>query len=142
LSLLGQIRKLPLNRMVNEAVGEYLESRSAAAEADLEETLRRVRAYRKTDPNFEEVISRFAEAEAALAREDPAQGKTAADAFRTTLDLFDTGLDLMRQNLRRSHPEARVEEIERLLRDWLRDRPGAEAGDCPGRPVDVGARLA
>ena len=59
-----------------------------------------------------------------------------ADAFRTTLELFDTGLDLMRQNLRRSHPEAGDEEIERLLRDWLLDRPGAESGDCLGRPVD------
>lgn len=61
---------------------------------------------------------------------------TIADAFRATLDLFETGLDLMRQNLRRSHPEAGVEEIERMLRGWLLDRPGAESGDCPGRPVD------
>ena len=60
-----------------------------------------------------------------------------ADAFRTTLDLFDTGLELMRQNLRRSHPEAGDDERERLLRDWLLDRPGAESGDCPGRPVDT-----
>lgn len=59
-----------------------------------------------------------------------------ADAFRTTLDLFDTGLELMRQNLRRHHPEAVDEEIERLLREWLCERPGAEFGDCPGRPVD------
>ena len=65
-----------------------------------------------------------------------------ADAFRTTLGLFDTGVDLMRQNLRRNHPEAGDEEIERLLRDWLLDRPGAESGDCPGRPVDVSVRLA
>jgi hypothetical protein len=65
-----------------------------------------------------------------------------ADAFRTTLDLFETGLDLMRQNLRRSHPRARDEEIERLLRDWLLQRPGAESGDCPGRAVDVNTRLA
>lgn len=63
------------------------------------------------------------------------------DAFRTTLDLFDTGLDLMRQNLRRAHPEASDEEIDRLLRRWLHERPGAEFGDCPGRPVDVSARL-
>lgn len=63
------------------------------------------------------------------------------EAFRTTLDLFDTGLDLMRQNLKRSHPEAGDEEIDRLLRQWLHERPGAELGDCPGRPVDVGARL-
>jgi hypothetical protein len=58
-----------------------------------------------------------------------------ADAFRATLDLFDTGLALMRQNLRRSHPEAGDEEIEGLLRAWLLDRPGAASGDCAGRPV-------
>jgi Rv0078B-related antitoxin len=57
------------------------------------------------------------------------------EAFRGTLDLFDTGLDLMRQNLRRNHPEAGDEEIERLLGVWLRDRPGAESGDCLGRSV-------
>jgi hypothetical protein len=67
---------------------------------------------------------------------------TTVDAFRTALDLFDTGLDLMRENLRRSHRGAGDEEIERLLRAWLRDRQGAEAGDCPGRPVDVTSRLA
>ena len=59
-----------------------------------------------------------------------------ADAFRTTLDLFDTGVELMRQNLRRSHPESGDDELERLLREWLLVRPGAESGDCPGRPVD------
>lgn len=52
------------------------------------------------------------------------------DAFRTTLDLFETGLDSMRQNFRRTHPEASDEEIERLLHEWLRDRPGAESGDA------------
>jgi hypothetical protein len=61
---------------------------------------------------------------------------SAADAFRATLDLFDTGVELMRQNLRRSHPESGDDELERLLRDWLLVRPGAESGDCPGRPVD------
>ncbi len=65
---------------------------------------------------------------------------SAADAFRTTLDLFETGIDLMRQNLRRSEPGAGDEEIERLLHEWLRDRPGAESGDCPGRPVDMKTR--
>lgn len=64
------------------------------------------------------------------------------NGFRTTLDLFETGVDLMRQNLRRSHPEAGEEEIERLLQEWLRDRPGAESGDCPGRAVDLKTRLA
>lgn len=64
------------------------------------------------------------------------------EAFRTTLDLFQTGVDLMRQNLRRRHPEASDEDIERRLGEWLQERPGAESGDCPGRPVDVNIRLA
>lgn len=64
------------------------------------------------------------------------------DAFRATLDLFQTGVDLMRENLRRRHPEAAEEDIERLLHAWLLERPGAESGDCPGRPVDVSIRLA
>jgi hypothetical protein len=83
LALLGQVRKLPLNRMVNEAVGEYLESRAAAVEADLEETLRRVRTYREADPNFESAISGVAAAEAALAGEDPVEGKAAPAAGPT-----------------------------------------------------------
>jgi hypothetical protein len=64
------------------------------------------------------------------------------DAFRTALELFETGLDLMRENLRRNHPGASEEQIERLLHEWLLERPGAESGDCVGRAVDVNARLA
>ncbi|HXW04050.1 MAG TPA: hypothetical protein VD833_02375 [Vicinamibacterales bacterium] len=63
------------------------------------------------------------------------------EAFRSTLDLFQTGVDLMRQNLRRQHPEAGEEEIERLLRAWLLERPGAESGDSSGHAIDVTARL-
>ena len=63
-----------------------------------------------------------------------------SDAFQTTLDLFNTGLDLMRQNLRRQHPHANEEAIDRRLRQWLLERPGAELGDSAGRPVDVDAR--
>jgi Rv0078B-related antitoxin len=65
-----------------------------------------------------------------------------SDAFKTTLDLFETGLALMRQNLRRGHPMSEEEEIERLLQDWLRDRPGANPGDCSGRRVDLKTRSA
>ncbi len=61
------------------------------------------------------------------------------EALRATLDLFDTGLDLMRQNLRRRYPEAGDDEIERRLGAWLADRPGAECGDCAGRPIDRSA---
>jgi len=51
------------------------------------------------------------------------------------LDLFAVGEDLMRQRLRRQHPELSPDEIERRLVEWLRERPGAEFGDSPGRPV-------
>ena len=65
-----------------------------------------------------------------------------AESFRTTLDLFQTGVDLMRQNLRRRHPGSTDAEIERRVREWLHERPGAESGDCQGRTVDVTTRLA
>ncbi len=64
-----------------------------------------------------------------------------ANALQTALDLFETGVELMHQNLRRRHPHASDEEIERLLGEWLQQRPGAESGDCPGRTVDVNTRL-
>ena len=66
---------------------------------------------------------------------------SASDAFRTTLDLFGTGLDLMRQNLRRDYPQADDDEIDRRLRQWLHERPGAASGDAEGRPVNMAARL-
>jgi hypothetical protein len=72
----------------------------------------------------------------------PSTPSFVANALRATLDLFETGLDLMRQNLRRSHPDAGDEEIEVLLHQWLLDRPGAKSGDCPGRSIDVTTRFA
>lgn len=47
--------------------------------------------------------------------------------FRALLDLHDLSVALMRQNLRRSHPEAADEEIERLLQRWLAKRDEGEA---------------
>ncbi|OFW09228.1 MAG: hypothetical protein A3H96_05785 [Acidobacteria bacterium RIFCSPLOWO2_02_FULL_67_36] len=76
LVLLGEVRRVPLNRLVNEAVGEYLDTRAATVEAELEETLRRVKAYRQADADFESAISRFADAEAESAAQDPVEGQT------------------------------------------------------------------
>ena len=76
LELLSDVRKAPLNRLVNEAVDEYLDVQAASLEADLEATLRRVKAYRNSDPDFEGAIARFAEAEADHAAEDPVEGRT------------------------------------------------------------------
>jgi hypothetical protein len=59
---------------------------------------------------------------------------TPAARLRLALDLFESGVALMRQRLRRERPDADEQELERALAEWLRTRPGAEAGDAPGRP--------
>jgi hypothetical protein len=64
-----------------------------------------------------------------------------ARAFRLTLDLFDAGVQVMRQNLRRRDPTADDQAIERQPVSWLRERPGAEHGDCQGRPLDIDTRF-
>lgn len=60
---------------------------------------------------------------------------TPAEKLRAALELHDVGVELMRQNLRRRHPDASDEEIDDMLTDWLRTRPGAEHGDAAGRPT-------
>jgi hypothetical protein len=62
-------------------------------------------------------------------------------ALSATFDLFETGVRLMRQNLRRQHSDVSEDEIDRLLGEWLRHRPGAEAGDAVGRSVDPRTRF-
>ncbi len=48
------------------------------------------------------------------------------------MDLFAAGEDMMRLKLRRDHPTLADSEVEKLLLEWLRQRPGAERGDCSG----------
>ena len=50
LTVLAQLTKKPLNRLVNEAVQTFIEKRSHEVEADLEAALKRLRAARKNDP--------------------------------------------------------------------------------------------
>lgn len=61
---------------------------------------------------------------------------TPAEQFRIALELFEEGVRIMEQNLRREHPDATDEEIDERLRAWLAHRPGAEHGDCVGRPLE------
>ena len=58
--------------------------------------------------------------------------------LRAAFDLFDAGVSMKRASLRREHPDAGPADIERLLREWLATRPGAEHGDAVGklRPLD------
>jgi hypothetical protein len=52
--------------------------------------------------------------------------------FRTAMDLFAAGEGMMRLKLARDNPTLSADEVEKLLIEWLRQRPGAERGDCPG----------
>jgi predicted transcriptional regulator len=65
----------PKNKLVNQAVAEFLEKTSFRLREDIEDTLENLRAYRAKDPNFEADIDRFAEAEAAYGSEDTHEGK-------------------------------------------------------------------
>lgn len=65
---------------------------------------------------------------------DPIEAQAMARRMQQAFDMFDAGVSIMRARLRRDHPNADDEEIGRLVRVWLRTRPGAEYGDAEGRP--------
>jgi hypothetical protein len=54
-----------------------------------------------------------------------------ARRFAEAVKMADEGIALMRQNFCRRHPDADDAEIDRLLGEWLADRPL----DAPGRVV-------
>lgn len=63
--------------------------------------------------------------------------ETLRERLLATFELMDFGVEMMAANLRRRHPGASPEEIERMLDDWLLERPGAELGDADGVPVPL-----
>lgn len=60
---------------------------------------------------------------------------TPAARLRIAIDLFGVGEQMIRTRLRREHPQWSEEQVQAAVEQWLRERPGAEFGDCPGRPV-------
>ena len=56
-----------------------------------------------------------------------------AQKLLTALDLFEAGVTIMRESLRRRHHDADEDQIDELLGEWLRQRPGAQHGDARGR---------
>lgn len=68
-----------------------------------------------------------------MPRADTSERESAVfERMRLTFDLFEASVQMQRLNLRRRHPGADDEEIERLLVEWLHTRPGAEHGDASG----------
>lgn len=75
LELLHVALERPVNKLINEAVRDYLVVRTAQAQQELAGLAARLEAYRKRDPGFEQAAARFVEAEAALGADDPAEGR-------------------------------------------------------------------
>ncbi|MBI3915449.1 MAG: hypothetical protein HY322_00380 [Betaproteobacteria bacterium] len=80
LRLLQHLEKQPLNRLINEALRSYVARRSAEAEGGLQDILDRVRAYRRSDPDFEKMWAEFVDAEARYGAEDPVEGSSQKNA--------------------------------------------------------------
>lgn len=62
---------------------------------------------------------------------------TPAARLSIALDLSDLGVQVMRARLMREHPEWTGQQLQAAIEEWLRERPGAESGDCPGRPATL-----
>lgn len=64
----------PLNRMVNEAVADYIHKHTLGLEAKLQHTLAQLKAYRKSDPRFAKDRKALVDAEVADRAGDPQEG--------------------------------------------------------------------
>jgi predicted transcriptional regulator len=80
LDYLSKALHRPKNKLMNEAVHLYVQQKSRELEQQMEATLEAIRAYGAKDPDFEKAIDEFVDAEASLARKDPAEGRIIAPA--------------------------------------------------------------
>lgn len=63
-----------MNKIVNQALIEFVDRGVTRLRSDAEETLRLLSAYRKRDPGFKRAAAQFVEAEAMYGAEDPMEG--------------------------------------------------------------------
>ena len=78
LDLLHGILRVPVNRLINEAVVDYVERRTAEVETDMTRVLEQVRAARRADPHHVRAIAAFVAAEAEHGADDPVEGHVVA----------------------------------------------------------------
>jgi len=74
LGILKNVLRKPINKMVNEAVGEHIEKRAAEVEADLYGVLEKLKAYKRADRKFASARAQFVEAEARYGADDLVEG--------------------------------------------------------------------
>jgi len=75
LEMLREITKVPMNRLVNEAVDAYVKKRSPEVATGLGGMLSKLEAYRQKDPEFDLAIRQVADAEVGVIGTDPAEGQ-------------------------------------------------------------------
>jgi len=73
--LIAKVLRVPLNRLVNQAVEAFVRKRTAEVAMNMEETLKLLKARRAKDPEFERAIAEFADGEASYGKADPAEGE-------------------------------------------------------------------
>ena len=75
LETLSKVLKRPMNQLINEALHDYVSSRSHDVAQDLSKTLSELRAYRRRDPSFKAAIATAAKAEAEHGQSDALDGE-------------------------------------------------------------------
>ncbi len=88
LDIISQLQHRPKNKLVNEAVAEYVTRHAQQTEEALSDTLKRVQAYRKKDVKYERAIKAFVDAEASHGKcEDSMEGEMASSSGSVTKKL-------------------------------------------------------
>ncbi len=88
LDLISELQHRPKNKLVNEAVAEYVTRHALQTEDELQSILNRVKAYQASDPDCTQAIAAFADAEAAHGKdEDPMEGRLASSVGPVTQKL-------------------------------------------------------
>jgi hypothetical protein len=74
LGILKGVLHKPVNKMVNEAVAEYIKKSTAQVETEMGSVLIQLKAYRRADPTFQQDKDAFISAEAEFGASDPIEG--------------------------------------------------------------------
>ncbi len=79
LDLISRLQHRPKNKLVNEAVAEYVSRHALQTDEELHDVINRLKIYRASDSGFKQAIDAIVDAEAALGKhEDPAEGHPAS----------------------------------------------------------------
>ncbi|MFO8127272.1 hypothetical protein [Yoonia sp.] len=74
LAKLGELRHTTMNKLINQALLQYVAKETLVVQEELEASLNSLKQYREDDPNFERAIEEAVSAEVS-ADNDPAQGE-------------------------------------------------------------------